>query len=61
MLEQKGLTASVHYRTAPTERWDEIAQIARQVVAATRIALFCRQAIGSGKSGRASPGTKAKP
>jgi trehalose 6-phosphate phosphatase len=33
VLEQKGLTASVHYRTAPTERWDEITQIARQVVA----------------------------
>ena len=25
LLEPKGLTASVHYRTAPPERWDEIA------------------------------------
>jgi trehalose 6-phosphate phosphatase len=33
VLEQKGLTASVHYRTAATERWDEIAQIARHLVA----------------------------
>ncbi len=33
VLEAKGLTASVHYRTAPPGQWDEIARVARELVA----------------------------
>jgi trehalose 6-phosphate phosphatase len=41
LVEKKGLTASVHYRNAPSELWDQVAKVTRDVVAseADRFAL----------------------
>jgi trehalose 6-phosphate phosphatase len=33
LVENKGLTASVHYRNAPSERWGEVEQVTRRAVA----------------------------